>query len=165
MALQDVKFAVDRMLGRLARTLRLLGYDAAYSAGATPEGLRQLAAAEDRTILTRGEISRRFAGVEKILSLQSENPSEQLREVVMRFGLDTRSGLFTRCTLCNGVIRKVEKAEIESRVPSKVFAVYDEFFLCAECRHVYWRGSHVERVLKNLGMLLGRPEGGGETTG
>lgn len=154
-----IKFGADRMLGRLARMLRLLGYDTTYAVSVTTEELRRLALEEGRTILTRGEISRRFPSVERILSLKSEIPGEQLREVVTHFSLDTRSGLWTRCTVCDGPIQKVDKPEVESLVPPKVFAVYAEFFRCTDCRHVYWRGSHVERILKNLDSLLGARDG------
>jgi uncharacterized protein with PIN domain len=150
----DVKFAADRMLGRLARTLRLLGYDTAYSPDATPESLRKLARDEERTILTRGETPQRFRDIQKILSLKSECPSQQLREVVEHLRLDARTGVFTRCTLCNAPIQRVEKTEVQSLVPPKVFAAYQEFFRCTNCRHVYWRGSHVERILKNLDALF-----------
>jgi uncharacterized protein with PIN domain len=149
------RFAADRMLGRLARMLRLLGYDTTYSPGVTPQALRECAQREGRTILTRGDLAARFPTVENIFCVKPENAAEQLREVVEHFRLDTRSGLFSRCTLCNGLLREVAKAEVESQVPPKVFTVYDEFFRCAECRHVYWRGSHVERILRKLEALLG----------
>jgi uncharacterized protein with PIN domain len=157
------RFAADRMLGRLARMLRLLGYDTTYSPNVTPQALREHAQEEGRTILTRGELATRFPDFERILSVKSDNPAEQLREVIAHFHLDPRSGLFTRCTLCNGLLNKVAKAEVESEVPPKVFTVYDEFFRCAECRHVYWRGSHVARILKKLAVLLGEINDAGGT--
>jgi len=142
------------MLGRLARMLRLLGCDTIYSSQTTTEELREIARQGDRVVLTRGNIRKRFAGFENVVSLEAEHPPEQLREVVRRFSLDARAGLGTRCTLCNGAILRVEKPEVESLVPPKVFAVYEEFFRCTECGHIYWRGSHVERILKNLDSLL-----------
>jgi uncharacterized protein with PIN domain len=157
------RFAADRMLGRLARLLRLLGYDTTYSPGVTPQALRECAQREGRTILTRGDLTVRFPAAAKILSVKSDDPAEQLREVVGHFRLDTRSGLFTRCTLCNGLLREVAKAEVEPEIPPKVFAVYDDFFRCSDCRHVYWRGSHVERILKKLEALLGETDDTGGT--
>ncbi len=154
-----IRFAADRMLGRLARMLRLLGYDTTYSPGVTPRALRECAQKEGRTILTRGDFTARFPAVEKIFCVKPENAAEQLREVVVHFRLDARSGLFTRCTLCNGLLREVAKAEVESEVPPKIFAIYADFFRCEDCRHVYWRGSHVERILKKLEALLGTPGG------
>ena len=148
-------FAADRMLGRLARMLRLLGYDTDYSPEMTTARLREIAASGERIVLTRGQAEKRFPNTADIFSVKSELAPEQLREVVERFKLNTRAGLWTRCTLCNGMIEKVEKASVQALVPAKVFEVYDAFFRCVACGHVYWRGSHVERVLKNLAALLG----------
>ncbi|MBZ5560979.1 MAG: Mut7-C RNAse domain-containing protein [Acidobacteriia bacterium] len=150
----EISFAADRMLGRLARLLRLLGYDTLYAPNMTPARLLEIARASGRVILTRGNAEKRFPGGLSLLSVRSEYAPEQLREVVKKFGLDTRSGLWTRCTLCNGAIERVGKQEIEAEVKPRVFQVYDEFYRCAGCRHVYWRGSHVERILRNLEALI-----------
>lgn len=151
---QQISFAADRMLGRLARLLRLLGYDTVYAPDMTPARLLEIAHVSGRVILTRGNAEKRFPGGISLLSVRSEYVPEQLREVVKRFGLDTRSGLWTRCTLCNGVIERVDKQQVEAEVKPRVFEVYDEFFRCADCRHVYWRGSHVERIRRNLEALI-----------
>ena len=151
----SIRFAADRMLGRLARMLRLLGYDTEYSPEMTTARLRELAERGERIVLTRGQAEKRFPGLTNVFSVQSEHAPDQLREVVERFKLETRSGLWTRCTLCNGMIEKAEKAGVQALIPAKVFDVYEEFFRCAACGHVYWKGSHVERVLKNLAALLG----------
>ncbi len=151
----EIRFVVDRMLGRLARMLRLLGYDTAFSPSFTPSKAAEAARAEQRVLLTRGDAAKRFPDLARVFSVQSDSPPEQLKEVVKKFGLDTRSGLWTRCTLCNGAIVAIEKREVESQVPPKVFEVYEEFYRCAACGHIYWRGSHVERTLKNLAALLG----------
>lgn len=150
-------FAVDRMLGRLAKMLRLLGYDTLYSPRMTTPELQEIARGGERVVLTRGHAEKRFPGLENVFSVKSENAPEQLREVVKRFGLDTRTGLWTRCTLCNAAIEKVEKAAVEALVEPRIFQLYEEFFRCDGCGHVYWRGSHVERILKNLANLLGEP--------
>jgi len=146
----EIRFAADRHLGRLARLLRLLGYDTLYSPSVSVGSLKESAARERRNILTRGRLERRFAGVPGVFRVKSEVAAEQLREVVGYFGLDTSAGLWTRCTLCNGVIEKVEKASVESELDPKIFNLYEEFFRCASCRHLYWRGSHVDRILQNL---------------
>lgn len=154
----EIKFAADRMLGRLARLLRLLGYDTLYARDASAEQMRALAARGERMVLTRGELSERFSHLKNVFAIQSDYPPEQLREVVERFQLSTRAGLWTRCTLCNGTIEEIAKATVESLVPPKVFAAYDQFFRCAACGHVYWRGSHTERILRNLDTVLGEAE-------
>ena len=143
------------MLGRLARMLRLLGYDTEYSAGMSTAQLRDIAKRDKRVVLTRGHAEKRYPDLSSVYSVKNEHAPDQLREVVERFQLETRSGLWTRCTLCNGMIEKAEKAGVQALVPAKVFEVYEEFFRCSACGHIYWRGSHVERVLKNLAALLG----------
>ena len=155
-----ISFAADRMLGRLARMLRLLGYDTLYSPQMTSTTLLEIARSGNRLILTRGDAQKRFPGVTKILSLRSEYPPQQLREVVEGFQLDTQAGLWTRCTLCNAAIEKAHKPAIESQVDPKIFRLYEEFYRCTGCGHIYWRGSHVERILKNLSSILEEPEEG-----
>lgn len=152
----QIQFAADRMLGRLAKMLRLLGYDTWYASDSSPAELLEVARQDERLVLTRGELQKRFPGIERVYSLKSEHPPEQLRELVEHLGLDTRSALWTRCTLCNSRIAGVEKHAIEPNVAPKIFRVYEEFFRCTGCGHIYWRGSHVERILKNLESVLGQ---------
>jgi hypothetical protein len=150
----EILFVADRMLGRLARMLRLLGYDTLYAPGTTTPQLLEIARRGERVLLTRGDAPKRFPGIDKILSLKSDYPPEQLREVVAQFQLVTREGLWTRCTLCNGPIALVDKPAVATLVPPKVFELYEEFYRCSACGHVYWRGSHVDRILKNLASLF-----------
>jgi uncharacterized protein with PIN domain len=151
----SIGFVADRMLGRLARMLRLLGYDTEYSPQMTTAQLREAARRGERIVLTRGHAEKRFPDLTHVFSVQSEHAPEQLREVVGHFKLDARSGLWTRCTLCNALIAKVEKRHVVEQLPAKVAEVYEDFYRCVGCGHVYWRGSHVERILKNLAALLG----------
>ena len=152
----DSRFVADRMIGRLARMLRLLGYDTVYQPELKPTGLTELALREDRIILTRGETRLRFPGVTNVFSVRSEHPSEQLREVVAEFSLDPKLGLWTRCTVCNGAISPVAKEKIKDLVKPKVYEIYSDFYRCEGCGRVYWHGSHVEQILKNLSHVLGR---------
>jgi uncharacterized protein with PIN domain len=144
------------MLGRLAKMLRLFGYDTLYSPNITTARLEEIARGGERVVLTRGAIEKRFPQVAGVFRVDSEYAAEQMREVVGRFRLDTSAGLWTRCTLCNALIERVDKGTIQGVVTPKVFRMYDGFFRCSGCGHVYWRGSHVERILRNLETLLGR---------
>lgn len=144
------------MLGRLAKMLRLLGYDTLYSPAVTTAELQAIARRGERIILTRGNAEKRFPGLANVFPVKSDSAPEQLREVVQQFSLETEAHLWSRCTLCNASIQKVEKPEVESLVEPKVFQIYQEFFRCSGCGHVYWRGSHVERILKNLSFILAK---------
>ncbi len=150
----EIRFAADRMLGRLAKMLRLLGCDVCYAPEFSVADLLDMGRSGKRVILTRGDTARRFPNLDNVLSVRSEKALEQLCEVVEEFGLDVRSGLWTRCTLCNAPIERVTKPEVEALVGPEIFRLYDEFYRCAGCRHVYWRGSHVDRILKNLEKIL-----------
>ena len=151
----EIRFAADRMLGRLARMLRLLGYDTLYANNTTPAQLLAIGQSGARVVLTRGETAKRFPCLKNVLSLKSEYPPEQLREVVERFALDTHAGVWTRCTICNARVERVDKATVEELVEAKIFRLYEEFYRCTGCSHIYWRGSHVERILRNLAVVLG----------
>ena len=151
-------FVADRMLGRLARMLRLLGYDTEYSAEMTTAELQEVARRAERIVLTRGQAEKRFPSLANVYCVKSQHAPEQLREVVEHFKLDVRSGLWTRCTLCNGLIEKTEKAAAAGLVPPKVFDVYQDFYRCSACNHIYWQGSHAERIIKNLSSLFGDPQ-------
>jgi hypothetical protein len=152
-----IRFAVDRMLGRLARMLRLLGYDTEYSPDISTAELRAIAQGTDRIILTRGQAEKRYPGLHNVYSVRSDHAPEQLREVVERFRLDPRRGLWTRCTLCNATLAPATKPEIAQQVESKILELYDEFFRCSGCGHIYWHGSQVARILKHLDVLLPPP--------
>lgn len=148
------RFIVDRMLGRLARTLRLLGYDTLYSPGMTSAQLLETARRDNRLVLTRGHIQKRFPDPTAVYCVASDNPPALLREVVEHFGLDASAGLWTRCTLCNGQIQKVEKQAVAALVELEMYEIYEEFYGSSGCGHVYGCGSHVERILKNLSRVL-----------
>ena len=152
---RQIRFAADRMLGRLAKMLRLLGYDTLYSPNVTTAELGEFARLGGRVVLTRGAIEKHFSQVAGAFRVDSEYAPEQLRQVVDRFRLDPRAGLWTRCTLCNAMIERVDKAALQGIVSPKVLEIYDGFFRCCGCSHVYWCGSHVKRILRNLEILLG----------
>lgn len=156
MELNNLRFVADRMIGRLARMLRLLGYDTLYLPDVSPAGIVEVARRDGRIILTPGEPRLRFRGAGNVFSIKSEYPPEQLREVVNKFSLDPRSGLWTRCTVCNGSISRVRREEVQSLVKPRVYELYTEFYRCPGCGRVYWRGSHVEHILKNLSIVLGQ---------
>ncbi|AIU70873.1 hypothetical protein TEU_11320 [Thermococcus eurythermalis] len=145
-----MKFIADMMLGRLARWLRLYGYDTLYGVEDDDE-IIEIARREGRVILTRdsglAERARKF-GLNVIL-LGSNSLEGQVREL-KRFGVEFQE-LFppnARCPKCNGSIRPVSKEEVKDRVPSKVYESYDEFYVCEDCGQVYWPGRQWREMLK-----------------
>ncbi|MFJ9345944.1 Mut7-C RNAse domain-containing protein [Streptomyces sp. NPDC101237] len=140
-----LRFLLDVHLGTLARRLRLLGVDAAYeSTDIGDPALSARSAAERRVLLSRdrGLLRRRelWAGA----FVYSTSPDDQLRDVLHRFAPELRP--WTRCTACNGLLRKATKEEVADQLKGGTQKSYDVFAQCAECGRAYWKGAHHEQL-------------------
>jgi uncharacterized protein with PIN domain len=140
------RFAADAMLGRLARWLRLFGFDCAYDAATTDEEIARLAMSEGRTLLTRDRRLPEEWWIPDVYVVHAEDVEGQLAEVVRRFDLATSVRVLTRCSACNRPLRPAARAEVLGRVPPRVLESQDAFFECSACRRVYWEGSHAARI-------------------
>ena len=153
-----VRFVADVMLGKLARWLRILGYDVAYDPNADDEQLVQQAVSEKRILLTKDrhlvERWRKKLRLNGYLLLTSDDWREQLKQTVAYFGLDIHNRRHTRCPDCNGVLKEVAKEAVRYRVPFFVFTQHEHFVQCSQCGKIYWAGSHYERMNAALDELL-----------
>lgn len=149
------RFVADVMLGRLARWLRMLGQDTAYDPDATDEALLRCAGEERRMLLTRDRALAERAGPAHGLLVGSEELSAQLRQVVRGLGLDWRSGLFSRCTRCNGRLLPASKQFVAGKAPTRVLLEQQRFARCVDCGRIYWHGSHTRRARRALERTLG----------
>ncbi len=145
----ELKFAVDRMLGRLARWLRVLGFDVIYGPHLSGYGLIRAARKESRLILTR---DRRLKQKQppKFILIESDSYPEQLRQVIRECGLIVGTALFTRCLECNAVLQPRLKESVEPMVPPYVFVTQENFSWCPKCRRVYWPATHHQRMVDEL---------------
>ena len=153
-----MKFLVDRMLGKLAKELRMLGYDTTYYRGEDVHQLIQWARQEGRVILTRNAklFSKKFDV--SILGVTEDDPILQLKELIEKghITLDEKI-LFSRCLLCNTLLDEILQEEAEGKVPDFIFYQQKTFFRCPQCRRIYWQGSHQENMQKNIEELFGQP--------
>ncbi len=145
-ASSERSFAADAMLGRLARWLRLLGFDCAYDPRIDDDELVRLAVSEGRTILTRDRSLPQEWWITDVYLVSEEEVRKQLVEVVRRFDLTGSIRVLTRCTACNGKLRPATRAEVQGRVPARILGLHETFSQCPTCSHVYWEGSHAERI-------------------
>jgi uncharacterized protein with PIN domain len=143
------------MLGRLARWLRIAGYDTRYDAQVEDSDLVRTALEEERFVLTRDRALPQEWSVPDVLVLDSEDPLEQLREVVDRFELDWRTRAFSRCSRCNALVEPAELRECADRVPKGVLVQRVALARCPGCGRLYWEGSHTERMRRVLARTLG----------
>jgi uncharacterized protein with PIN domain len=146
-----VKFIADVMVGKLARWLRTLGFDTAYSNRYLDDDIVTIAEAEGRVILTRdtGLAARRIRA--RCILIESGAYEEQIRQVLHAFDVDLKSlEVFSRCIECNFPLSEVEKESIAGDVPPYVYRTQERFARCSSCGRVYWRGTHVEAMTKRL---------------
>jgi hypothetical protein len=145
---------VDGHLGRLAAYLRMLGFDTLYAVDATDAVLAELAAHDDRILLSRDRGLLKRSIVRRGYVLRSDRPHVQLREVVDRFELAPVSLPFGRCLRCNGVLEAIDPAVARPLVPPRVAIEQTEFRRCSACSALFWRGSHHARMLRLIETLL-----------
>ena len=149
------RFALDAMLGRLARWLRVLGLDATWRAAVADAALVRHALDEGRWLLTRDRALPAEWRVPRIHLVESEQPLEQLREIFDAFALRPGVRLFARCTRCNAPIEAVPREVAATRVPPRVLVRNERFWRCPRCGRIYWEGSHVDRMRRTLERVLG----------
>lgn len=150
---EEPTFLLDGMLGRLARWLRILGYDAAFEPELGDAQLVRRARAEGRILLTRDRGLARRRGV-RVLLLEEERLEGQLRQLQRDLGLAWEERV-PRCLLCNEPLQPLPRDEAWGLVPPYVFVHQDHFYLCPSCERVYWRGTHwddVEGRLRGFGL-------------
>ncbi|MFV1971512.1 MAG: Mut7-C RNAse domain-containing protein [Acidimicrobiia bacterium] len=140
--LRTVRFVVDSHLGRLARFLRLLGFDTLYERDWADPELVRISISEKRIIVTRDVGLLKHGSVTHGYCVRATDPREQVTEVVRRFHLARRLTPFTRCMACNGELTRVAKEEIADRLPPETRRHVDEFQVCGSCDKIYWQGAH-----------------------
>lgn len=152
---RDMKFIADEMLGKLARWLRMLGYDTVYNTPTTDSSLVNQAFREQRIIITRDTrlVERKL--IPRYILIKSDKYIEQLRQVIKELNLVPDKNLFfSRCLLCNTEIEPIPKGVIKTKVPPYVYETQDNFLHCPRCDRIYWAGTHVEKAKGKLQEVL-----------
>jgi uncharacterized protein len=151
--LRAVRFVVDVHLGRLARLLRLLGFDTSWANDLDDETLATIGGSEHRVVITRDRGLLKRRRVTHGLFVHSESPVEQAVEVVQRLDLARRLAPFSRCLSCGGELAPVDKADVLDRLEPLTRQHFDEFHRCRACGQVYWRGSHHARLAQVVDQI------------
>lgn len=148
--LRDPRFVLDVHLGRLAGYLRLLGFDCLYRNDYGDEELLATSLAQHRILLSRDTGLLKRATLTHGAFLHATDPRRQLREVLDRFQLETRTAPFSRCARCNGAVERLPDECIARSVPAHLATQQWDFSHCVECGQVYWPGSHLVRLRQRL---------------
>src|SRR5436309_6647523 len=144
------KFVADGHLGRLARNLRLLGFDVAYDPEAEDRQLLRVMERENRALLTRDRRLLMHAVVRTGYCPRSQDPDEQTVEVIRRFNLLGLIAPFTWCLRCNASLQEITKADIIEELEPLTKIYYEQFRRCTGCGQIYWPGSHFPKLQKRL---------------
>ncbi len=148
------RFIVDHNVGKLARWLRMMGYDSLLFTGADDGIMVKTALQQKRIILTRdnGIAARRLAAEGKItvILIKGEEPARQLRQVAEALKLKLKYRPFTLCLECNCELQARTKDVVRGRVPPHVFKTRSSYMECLSCHRVYWRGTHWEAMCDTL---------------
>jgi uncharacterized protein with PIN domain len=144
--LREPKFVLDVHLGKLAKFLRLAGFDTLYQNACDDPDLARISANERRILLTRDIGLLKRKKVTHGYFLRSQNPEAQLKEVLKRFDLYGSVKPFNRCIKCNGKLERVDKEAVRNRLEPLTLKYFNVFFQCSGCRSIFWEGSHYERM-------------------
>jgi uncharacterized protein with PIN domain len=155
--ISELRFIVDHNVGKLARWLRMMGFDSLFFSGDDDSQMVRQALAEDRILLTRdtGIMKRRVVsnGRLKAVLFTSEEPEQQIRQLMAELDLKSKWQPFTICLECNQTLAAVTPADVKDRVPPYVYKTQTQYMECPTCRRVYWRGTHWLAMLHKLERL------------
>lgn len=157
-----MRFIADSMLGRLARWLRLLGYDTLYYPQIEDSLLLKIAREDNRILLTRDTRLVKVRGLKQFLLLKENDSFKQLRNVVKAFKLNLHDKLesgndvmiLSRCAVCNASVDNISKEDAKRFVPEYVYKTSDIFRQCSGCGKFYWKGTHPGKFRKKLSEVM-----------
>ncbi|MCD6331305.1 MAG: Mut7-C RNAse domain-containing protein [Thermoplasmata archaeon] len=144
-----MKFICDVMLGTLAKWLRILGFDTKYSRDFEDDEILRIAEEENRIVLTRDKLLANKA--KKAVYINERSLDEQIKRVLNELKIDVDEGkILTRCILCNVRVKRIEKEKVKGKVPPHVFEIHDEFWICPNCKRIYWAGTHWQNMEEKI---------------
>jgi uncharacterized protein with PIN domain len=150
----EIRFIVDNNVGKLARWLRLMGYDALLFKQKDDGRMIRTALSESRVILTKdGEFMRRrvvTTGKLRAIHIKQDDPELQVHEVMAALNLACNFKPFSRCLECNGTLTARSKQEVKGLVPAQVFETQTEYRQCPSCHRIYWAGTHWQAMARKL---------------
>lgn len=143
-------FVLDVHLGKLARMMRLLGFDCLYRNDYDDPEIVDISVRQNRIILTRDRHLLQASAVTRGYWVRSGAVDDQVGEVLRRFDLFSQIRSFRRCLLCNGPLERVRKEDILQHLEPKTILYYNTFLQCRHCSRIYWKGTHFEKLEKKV---------------
>ena len=145
---------VDHNVGKLAKWLRIMGYNTLFFNGSNDSRMIAIALAEERVVLTKDTqiMERRVVtnGRLKAILIQSDEPKLQMHQVIDSLHLDCQFKPFSICLECNQPLLEKSKQQVKDLVPPYVFQTQNQYMECPTCHRIYWRGTHWQAMTKKL---------------
>lgn len=154
--LRKIHFILDIHLGKLAKYLRLLGFDVAYDNHFSDETIVMRSQNEKRIVLTRDVGILKNKKISHGYWIRHINPDKQVEEVLKRFDLYQQCKPFTRCMECNGLLRTVEKNDIVENLSPLTLEYCQNFMRCNQCKKIYWEGTHYQKLRNRVNKFLSK---------
>ena len=151
--LRNPKFIADVHMGKLARYLRMLGFDVLYENNYEDDEIVKISLEEKRAILTKDRGILKRNDVTHGYWVRSSKVKEQVDEIISRFDLKKLIEEFTRCIECNTTLESISKSEIINKLPPKVSESQKSFSICPSCKKLYWEGTHHQRMLSYINTI------------
>ena len=156
--LREPRFIADAHLGKLARRLRMLGFDTLWFNDLGDAALALLAGDQHRILLTRDRALLMHRPVTHGCHVPAGSTDDQARALVRRLQLCGSIAPFTRCTVCNGLLTAVSPDEVTLPVPPGIARRFREFWRCLGCGRIYWKGSHWEAMRRQIASICADAE-------
>jgi uncharacterized protein with PIN domain len=143
------------MFGTLAKWLRIYGFDTFYARREMDDSeLIDICKKEERVLITRDKdlIIRARRENLRTIEIKSININDQISKSISEIQIDSKKFL-SRCIICNSLVEFLKKAEVNGKVPRKVYESNDKFWYCKECQKIYWKGSHFENMIEKINEI------------
>jgi len=154
MPLRKTRFIADVNLGDIAKLMRTLGFDVSFDPGLSNREIINISNREKRIILTKSKSLLKFKEVSHGVFIRPGTRVEQVKRIMDRLDIKDQAKPFSRCLLCNGLLKGIAKEEVVNRIPAKTKVCCDAYSLCESCNQLYWNGTHMVRMKKMVDEIL-----------
>lgn len=152
--LRTIKFVLDGHLAKLARYLRMLGFDSLHQRNYVDSEIAEISVRDRRIVLTRDRGLLKHRIITHGRYVRNIDPHMQLQEIVRWLDLARTMRPFSRCIRCNALLQTVSKSDVEDRIKSDTGRYYQQFWQCSGCGQIYWKGSHYHKMKKIISQFV-----------